>query len=573
MTSQYRVRFVNSPYNKRRSRNDTSGNIQAAASEDCGAGSLAKPRNSKETTGTEHSYDTQWFDNRFDPTAINPQSPVSPLSPASSHRETPLEHGQARQSTEAVESATCPPIQEDTDHMPVFFDLSMNFDLLGEEWLSFPPPPPDPPEADIAGGQGDNTPRSNLQETSVVIGLEDNRLIQHYLNVMTQYTKIRSSGDDNIYTHIFSNLALFYVPLFNVLMAWTALHLGQTRGEPELIESAEHRYSSAVSLLHQDQEVAHHFELSLVTIWFALQFELLAARSVNCFFRHLEFAADLVEAHRRHQRAGGAAAQLGPIGSRLLIWLGSYDARAAWIGGSGRLLQNLELFCTDYDFIRAAFPDAQLATETSNLESCLRLSLEIDSLDNRIAQLNSRTVAPPAVILLAVHADLLSLQQRLESGLAVGAALPTILRPTRRLCGKVTIGLFNDLLLLASCYCLFINFHRVLPASATSRLSEKLLSADIAAMRIIRIASWTCRLRPPSPQNIWPRILFLAGAETTDLVYQEWVVKTLTDAERWGINFKKTRVLLEHVIKRQGQEGTRVDHVDAMKQSTGLFII
>ena len=465
-----------------------------------------------------------------------------------------------------------PAAQMDSGHVPVFFDLNMNFDLLGDEWLAFPQASIEAPGPELINRQDDIVSPSP-QESTVVIGLEDNGLIQHYLNVMTQYTKIRSSGDENIYTQIFSNMALFYAPLYNAIMAWTALHLGQTRVEPDLVRKAEQRYSHAISLMHQDQEVAHHFELSLVTIWFALQFELLAARGIDSFFRHLEFTADLVDAHRRHQKAGGAAAPLGPIGSRILIWLGTYDARAAWIGGAGRLLQNLELFCSDYDFIGAAFPDVQPGADPSDLKSCLRLTFDIDSLDNRIAQLNNRTVSAPIAVLLTVQSDLLSLQERLERAPAFAPVLTSIFRPTRGLSGKVTTRMFNDLLLLSACYSLIISFHRMLPAAVEANMPGKLMSAEAAAARILRIASWVYRLRPPSPQNIWPRILFLAGSETTDLVYQDWVTKTLTEAERWGGNFSKTRLLLEHVIQKQSQGGVRVDYLDAMRQSTGLFII
>ena len=98
-------------------------------------------------------------------------------------------------------------------------------------------------------------------------------------------------------------------------------------------------------------------------------------------------------------------------------------------------------------------------------------------------------------------------------------------------------------------------------------------TAEVAATRIIRIASWISRLRPPSPQNVWPRILFMAGIETTDPVYQDWVVRALADAEAWGANFGKTRVLLERVLKVQSEEGKRVDYLQVMKRSTGLFRI
>lgn len=408
----------------------------------------------------------------------------------------------------------------------------------------------------------------------MVIGVDDHGLIQHYLNVMTQYTKIRGPGNENIYTQIFSNMALFYKPLFEAIMSWTGLHLGHARREPGLIQKAKQRYLQAVSLVHMDQDVAHHFELSLVTIWFALQFELLAAQGIDTFCQHLQFTADLVDAHRLHQKAGGEAIPLGPIGARVLIWLGTYDARASWVGRAGGLLQSVELYYADYDFLEAAFLDTPLGYPSMELLPFLRLTLELDIIEAQILQLSRRPVTPSAAIWAAAQSNLMSIQERLESNATVAPILSWMLGSSRSITTKITTACFNYLLLLAACYSSVISFHRVLPAPAVARgLPGKLLSAEAASARIVRISSWVCKLRAPSPQNIWPSILFRVGIETTDLVHQEWVIKQFADAELWGANFGKTRLLLEHVIKRQSHEGTRVDFLDVMRQTTGLFII
>ncbi|KAI2464556.1 hypothetical protein F4781DRAFT_412548 [Annulohypoxylon bovei var. microspora] len=455
-------------------------------------------------------------------------------------------------------------------YVPAFFDLNMNLDLLGEDWLS--PQTPGDASQDSESCRNDVPASSSCtQEATVIIGPDDHRLIQHYLNVMTGFAKIRSTGDENIYSHIFSNMALFYAPLYDALMAWTALHLGQTRSDSDLIRKAEERYSHAISLTHQDQNVAVHFELSIVTIWFALQYELLDAQGIDSFCRHLEFAADLVDAHRRHQKAGGEATPLGHIGSRMLVWLGAYDSRAARIGGTGRLLQNLEAFCADYDFIDAAYPN--LPTNTEDLKPALRLSLELDYMESRIVQLHRRSVAAPAAIWSTVQSGLIMIGERFEADPSVAPIIASLVNPSRSVTGRITTRRFNCLLLLATFYSVVISFHRLIPAPLAMNIPDKLMSAEVAATNIIRLACWVARFRPPSPQNIWPRLLFLAGIETTDLAYQDWTVKTLTEAECWGANFRRTRVLLEKVIRIQSAEGVRIDYIDVMKQDTGLFII
>ena len=449
-------------------------------------------------------------------------------------------------------------------------DLNINFDLFTEDWPSFPQTIVESPATDssflpIAFG-------SNHRDAPVIIEPDDHNLIQHYLNIMTRFTKIRCSGDENIYSQIFSNMALFYAPLYHSIIAWTALHLGQTRQEPSMVQKAEIRYDRAIELLNQDQEVANHFELSLVTLWFALQFELLAARGVENFCRHLQFTADLLYAHRRHRQAGGEATTLGPIGSRILVWLGSYDARAAWVGDAGHLLQNLELFRFDHDFLDDAFPDDETSTAgTTSLKRSLRLTVQLDIIEGRVANLYHRKTTAPVATWSALQDDLISIQEQLEDDDVVAPILSVIAEPRRSLTGEIGTRGFNSLLLLASFYSDVISFYRTLPEDMN--MPKKLMTADMAAVRIIRIASCICRLRRPSPQNIWPRILFLAGIETTDIVYQDWVLKTLAEGELWGVNVGKTRILADNVIREQSKQGTRVDYLELMKHTTTLFIV
>ncbi|EFX06310.1 c6 zinc finger domain containing protein [Grosmannia clavigera kw1407] len=637
-----------------------------------------------------------------DPATPHSVSPVQSRSVVSLHRQTQHPHSMHGLTYESHSiSAPAPIIAEplaanadsivQAGHVPTFFDLNMHFDLLEENWMAIDQPS-DPSAPDLvamtytdtlavhatpdsssnpssapvstptsASASLARTPTPATPQVPVVIDTDDHVLIQHYLNVMSQYTKIRGSGDENIYTQIFSNMALFYAPLYSAIMAWTGLHLGQRQAEsqslpqpqPESarIRQAERRYDRAVSLLHDDQDVAHHFELSLVTIWFCLQFELLAARGIESFCHHLEFTADLVDAHRRHHRAGGAAVTLSSVGARVLVWLGTYDARATWIGGSGRLLHNLELFSYEHDFLAAAFPLATDGTgdgssqasrsasiaasdggggsgrggaeragkrsdppstsptssspsspvslpdsspySSSSLQTCLRLTIQFDAVDSRIAQLHQRSVPAPAAIWLALQSDLITAQQRLESRPAVAPILAAMFGSdtspntgatvtsnthtrTVRPPSKITTHQFNDLLLLSACYTGIICFHRVLPAVVARDMAPQLrglLGPQAAATRVLRIAAWVNRLRAPSPQNIWPRILFLAGIETTDPVYQDWVVRTLLEAEQWGGNMAKTRTLLQHIIRLQTHEGGRIDFLEAMRQTTGLFII
>ncbi|KAI4863457.1 hypothetical protein F4820DRAFT_459475 [Hypoxylon rubiginosum] len=569
-TLRYRVRFVNSRYTELQSGTKRSESEASSPQQQAAAEIERNTEGPKDTSEAPNPPSIQQCETSSESSAMPHSSPVQAsvgTSAGASAKAVPEPYEFSPNSHMNVYAA---PI--DNGYVPAFFDLNMNFDLLNGEDSWSPQTPGNASVSESAACQNEFS-AANTQDATVVIGPEDHRLIQHYLNVMTNYAKIRCSGDDNIYSHIFSNMALFYAPLYNAIMAWTALHLGQTRSEPELVRKAEERYLHAISLTYRDQNVALHFELSIVTIWFALQFELLSAQGIESFCRHLEFAADLVDAHRLHQRAGGEATPLGHIGCRMLVWLGAYDARASCIGGQSRLLSSLSSFCSEYDFIDTAFPSVPSKGKTEDLKPCLRLSLELDLLESRIVQLHRRSGTVPVAIWSTVQSGLEAISGRLESDPSVAPIIAFITKPTRSLTSRITTRRFNCLLLLASFYSVVITFHRMLPAPAAMNMPSKLTSAEDAATYIIRLASWVCRFRPPSPQNLWPRLLFLAGIETTDITAQDWVIKTLSEAEVWGANFRKTRLLLERVIKIQSTEGVRVDYLDVMRETGDMFII
>ncbi|PWI67658.1 hypothetical protein PCL_02579 [Purpureocillium lilacinum] len=573
--TRYRVRFVTSSYSK----------LQAGSSDLRNAGNACPERRQQPTSGaSKDGCSTSCARTPTHLSDVHPDNPPDGSCQASPEADSTLSVGDAGHESQVFEQNG--PIPEadrqepgivwgediNSIHIPSYFDLNLNFDSLSEQWpVSYGTfADPSAPNGSFYEDSGFGTV---ADDRTVIIEPADHNLIQHYLNVMTQYTKMRSSGDESIYTQIFSNMALFHPPLYHATMAWTGLHLGQSKDEPELIENAESRYSHAVSLVHQDRDAWQHFELSLVTIWFALQYELLAARGIESFCRHLEFVADLVDAHGGTVTVDIRQPLLGPIGARVLMWLGSYDARASWIGGSGRLLRNLELFRSSCNILDAACPAKQPGPDAMSLEVCLRLTLEFDTVDNKIAHLHRRSVGPPAAIWAAVQSDLLFLQRRLENSDSISSTLASILQPQRIMKAAMTTKLFNDLLLLSTFYSLIISFHRILPFPTLAIVDPELLTAEEAATRIVRAAAWVIRLKKPSPQNIWPRILFMAGIETIDPLYQDWVVQVFRDAKPWGGNYCKTLTLLEKVIERQSMEGVRVDYVEVMKESVGIFII
>lgn len=57
---------------------------------------------------------------------------------------------------------------------------------------------------------------------------------------------------------------------------------------------------------------------------------------------------------------------------------------------------------------------------------------------------------------------------------------------------------------------------------------------------------------------MWPLPILIAGIETTDEFYQDWVMSYLKDMSGWGKNLIWARRLLKGVLKQQGQDNRRV---------------
>lgn len=96
-----------------------------------------------------------------------------------------------------------------------------------------------------------------------------------------------------------------------------------------------------------------------------------------------------------------------------------------------------------------------------------------------------------------------------------------------------------------------------------------------AADEIIRIAH---RLRKAkyldTPRSlIWPLPLFVAGIETTDEIYQDWILSYLEELYHWGSHVKKSRDLLQAICKRQRREEKRVKVTDAINDLNMTIIV
>jgi hypothetical protein len=89
------------------------------------------------------------------------------------------------------------------------------------------------------------------------------------------------------------------------------------------------------------------------------------------------------------------------------------------------------------------------------------------------------------------------------------------------------------------------------------RTDEESQSAAQGICKIARQLRRTGFLRTPR-SLIWPLPIFIAGIETTDVIYQDWILEYMAEMEDWGLNVKTMRSLLRNILMRQERENRRV---------------
>ncbi|KAJ9131798.1 hypothetical protein NKR23_g11524 [Pleurostoma richardsiae] len=421
----------------------------------------------------------------------------------------------------------------------------------------------------------------------VTMRSEDREPLQHYLSTMVQFAKIRSSAADNIYCYIFTNMGLTHAPLYESILAWAALHLAHVKSSTTA--DAETRYQRASALLFDDLDAAGHVELTLVTVWFLLQYELFSAKGVDGFIRLLSYAADIVEGVFQVGHLSDIKQQLGPVGVRVLMWLSAYDGRAASFGNPCRLLRCLKMHPSVYNIIdnhgQGTSVDpmrAPIEFATAELRACLRLALRLNILKGSCLLLgrwrddNMEHDAAWA----ALYSSLQTIKEEVED--------PKV--PAAKLAMRVAEGdmnvptaantlEFNRMQLLATYYSTIVLYMQHCPAALPTEVTDSTLadpswpSVRDCAARIIRLSRHVALSRPNSPQAIWPQILFQAGVETDDPIYLSWVLGAFAQAEAWGPNLRKTRQLLERVIEVRRDLKAPLDIPTLMDGMGGPFIL
>jgi len=121
---------------------------------------------------------------------------------------------------------------------------------------------------------------------------------------------------------------------------------------------------------------------------------------------------------------------------------------------------------------------------------------------------------------------------------------------------------FRHLTVSALHYCTTILLNRILEPNI--RTDEESQSAAREICKITRQLRRAGFLRTPQ-SLVWPLPLFIAGIETTDSIYQEWILAYMEEIDDWGPNMKTMRLLFCKIIQRQEREDRRVKVRDVME--------
>lgn len=444
-------------------------------------------------------------------------------------------------------------------------------------------------------------PANSKRDNSVKISDGDHGLIQHFLTAMRHFSaKLLLNSEEDLNCLTFSNLGLFNAQLFHAMMAFAAIHRAQT--QDSFFTQAELRYQRATALLFEDDDAHNHLDVTILTVWFLLQYELLFASGTVRFCNLLTHLARTLDGYSGRNLAN--AGNLSKLGVRTLVWLSAYDVRAVTSGGRGgyflRSIENFLPLRVHLEEPASTLHGGPLAPlfvsipTSSHLDhtAVLRLRLRSNILHERIFKLSQPERSPGAggppasaddAEWDAVRNCLIEQHQLFEISPVLGFTIQVAIGTVARLNGSLSSLRFSHLLSLSSLYAACLDYHHLVrtiglhresPLANTSSATS-IPSREECSARMVRIAWFVCQNRRLSPHTVWPSLLLVAGIDSMDGVHREWVLHTLKQTETWSTHFFQTRVLLEAIYKQQSklQAGEVVDVLKVQMETTGPFIL
>lgn len=426
------------------------------------------------------------------------------------------------------------------------------------------------------------------------------RLFTHYSHVMSRFYSVKDPSW-NFYSYVADRLASRYMPLKYAILGWSALHISIIESSSSEIGNKYYNIALVAMVNYKDKIP---IELFLVTAYFLVQFDIMAGTRHT--YQILRFVWSTLRIGRLFE-SKSRVPKLTPFAYQIIIWLLYVDIRSALFSGNitfpdyifgtstevdhGRKHKsrvketkmdrnpNIEYLSTSETYEKRAV--SNIFSKSKNLLKGIYGSwypdeyTKDDSLQENILVLMVRNMMMFGRLIRlrnwlnqcgnSTEFDTKSLVKEIS-------ILQVQNQKLTELCGSSRMSAFHVLIENALMNAIIIYFDRICyPDIRTNKKCQK------AASEILKIAVQLKTLRPKGTPGStqWPFPLFIAGVETTDVVYQNWIAKELSDSDKegWGLNLGKTRILFKECIAKQEETGRRIDIGDVMARKTGVFVL
>ncbi|TQV96726.1 Fungal transcriptional regulatory protein [Cordyceps javanica] len=377
-------------------------------------------------------------------------------------------------------------------------------------------------------------------------------------------------------------------PLCHAIIGWVYAYLGRFAVD-RLTSSREEYYkaaSSAIAVLVTDlmaqptPELRRRINTSeqlssyLSATFFLCQHDL-AMGSYTSFINRIAEAKSVFQHHWADRTLPG------PVESRIVIWLGFLELRFFYLGGERyactdgqqdfmtlleetKALSALRRARTQKSVLSEMFPDNLPKEEDEEDLRKDRCRVQFDDLMCHLARMRrfalwdrgqaGRQDGDPALLkelrdakVEALYAHLRRLQAECELAMPSSKTLPS----SDDSIDSITFHTLSVRALRAST---IIMFKRVTETASRTDSECHAAVADILRIaRLLRQADYLCSPR----STIWPLPLYIAGIETTDSIYQDWILDYFKDFTSWGEHMKLAADELRCVMSLQEKTSIR----------------
>ncbi|KAL1866816.1 hypothetical protein VTK73DRAFT_4515 [Phialemonium thermophilum] len=428
----------------------------------------------------------------------------------------------------------------------------------------------------------------------------DRTLVDYYKRHLSSFFSVKTSTSTswNFYSYaIQSAERQLDSPLRHGILAWTSAHL-ILKNQESSEDSRYHHYararsaldellaelaSDAESLSRSRQAMSTRLNMILSATLF-LGYSNVVSGDNDALVSSLTGVTRILQARWEQLRDA-----LGPLESRILVWLAYLDVRASlWTmgrrdcrgerGGLFHFLRSQKGFSSlrsdtggRYyltECFGSSYPERELKDdllqEPAKLLSDEAMSIVSDILrfEDWDDKVGSRGLEDRALIEELRWAKIQAIRSNIARVRAECKVIHADLMRSSDDADHITRTEFHCLTTTALYLSATVLLNRIVfPESRTDEEAQAAAREIVHVARRLRKLGFLC----PPRSLVWPIPIFIAGIEVTDEVYQDWILDHMRELVRWGVSASGACDLLRRVIETQESEGRRVKVQDVME--------